>query len=273
MRHAADGIRGRIAQVDVTIAIEVHRIFHDAARHELGQADGARVGAEQGQRIDAILAREQQRVFQFALEKFHACRARRAFRIGKCQGGQRVEHAEASCVAAIHGFHADDADDDLGRHAILAFGALQRLRIFFPKFHARIDAHRLDEAGAVGLPVLRLAGRRRFHQLHRRFHIAHLADQRVQFGTVKAMLGGHVVEEGADLFPVGIVDKLAFEVELRRRFLCGRFAGSLFDGLGLGRAHGLGTVGGRNIAVFAGMHVGQAQGKGEQQGQGGVFDR
>jgi hypothetical protein len=113
----------RAEQVDLAAAVEVHRVFHQAAGHELRHADGAGKRALQRQRIDAVLAREQQRRFQLAAEEGHALAPLRRFRIGEGQRGQRVEHAEAAGVAAVHGFDADDADQDFGRDAVQRFGA------------------------------------------------------------------------------------------------------------------------------------------------------
>ena len=87
-------------------------------------------------------------------------------RFGEVEGqrGQRVHHAEVAHVLAVEGFHAQDADDDLGRHAVFTFGACQRVGMLLPEAHPGADAYRFDEAGTVGLPVFRRALRGRQHQ-------------------------------------------------------------------------------------------------------------
>jgi hypothetical protein len=90
--------------------------------------------------------RASSRVFSSSLRKKACARLVRRVRIGEGQRGQGVEHAEAAGVAAVHGFHADDADDDLGRHAVGRFGPRQRGGVLVPEAHAGIDADRLDEA-------------------------------------------------------------------------------------------------------------------------------
>src|SRR5256885_17171757 len=57
-------------------------------------------------------------------------------------------------LLAVDGLHADDADDDFGRHAVLLFGTRQRGGIVLPETGSGAYAHGLDKAAAVDAPVL-----------------------------------------------------------------------------------------------------------------------
>ena len=126
-RHAADGIDRAVDQIDTAIAVEVGGIAADAAGHELRGADGAGVGAPGRQRIQAVLAAVQQELLQLLAEVSGARR--------KVEGqrGERLDGGEFAGVATVEGFHADDGDDDLGRHAMFLRGALQCAGMLFPE--------------------------------------------------------------------------------------------------------------------------------------------
>ena len=264
-RHAADGVDRAVDQIDAAIAVEVGGIAADAAGHELRGADGACVGAPGRQRIQAVLAAVQQELLQLLAEVGGARR--------KVEGqrGERLDGGELAGVATVEGFHADDGDDDLGRHAMFLRGALQCAGMLFPELQAAIDAHRLQEAGPVGLPVRQLGcrggrgggcacgrgvtgrgwhgGRRRRgrHQRQRARVGADLREQCQQGVAVEAVALGHLAHEGLHLQVFGIVAGNGLGAAG-----CGSCAGSRCDGCrrgcrggGLGRGFGDGLCPGR----------------------------
>ena len=130
------------------------------------------------------------------------------FRKIEGQGGQSIHHTEVAHVAAIDGLHPDDADDDLCRYAELCFGALQGGSILAPKFHASLNANRVDEAAAVDAPILpdhaRAGG---LHGTHKTLHSgdeAGLADGLAHPFFVEISALGHVVCKAHDFFAVCI---------------------------------------------------------------------
>ena len=226
----------RIAQVDHAVAVEVDRVLAYAAGHELRPAHRAGVGAAQRERVDVAVARKEQGIGQFAAEVFHPRRTGWRVRIGKRQRGHCVHYTEASGVAAIHGFDPEDADDDVGRHAVLLFGAPQRLAVVVPEIHAGVDAHRFDKTRAVSGPVFGPPGRCRFHQLDRAVNEAHLAERRFQFGPAETIPGHHVVDEGAHLTPLAEVGEFTRVVCRDGSFANLRGALARFGSLGLAPA-------------------------------------
>src|SRR5690606_31312379 len=146
--HAADGVYGIIPDIDAAIAVEVHRIGAEAARHELRQTHGARIGALELQRIYLLFTRQLQKFAQLLTEKW--CTRR----VIEAQGGQGIEHPVIAGVAAIEGFHADDRHDHRGRHAVFALGAAQCLLVFAPEIHTTGDTRLGDEDRPVFLPGL-----------------------------------------------------------------------------------------------------------------------
>src|SRR5690606_5241353 len=82
---AADGVHRVVPDVDMTVAVEIHRISAEAARHELRQPHGTGVGALERQRIDLFLARKHEELPQLLAEE------RLAWRIIEAQRGQRID--------------------------------------------------------------------------------------------------------------------------------------------------------------------------------------
>ena len=101
-----------------------------------------------------------QELLQLAAKEFAALGCAR-MGLGEIESkrGQGIDHAEVAHLLPVDGFHADDADDDLGRHAEFLLGALQRGLVVLPEPHAGADADRVDEAAAVHTPVLGRARR------------------------------------------------------------------------------------------------------------------
>ena len=126
-RGAADGVGGVVPDVDVAVTIEVHGIGAEAARHELRQAHGPGVGPLESQRVDLLLAGQQQEFLELLAEEGLTRR------VVEARGRQRIDHAMAAGVATIEGFHADDRHDNFGRHAVLGFGTGQRRLVLAPE--------------------------------------------------------------------------------------------------------------------------------------------
>ena len=116
VRDAADGIH-RIPQIDVTVAVEIHRILLIRRRHKLTVTHRAGERSLQIQRIVLFVARHKQKGFQLAAEVAGTAR------IVKRQRGERVENARFPHDAAPARLYADNADDDLRRHAVDLLGA------------------------------------------------------------------------------------------------------------------------------------------------------
>ena len=133
-------------KVDFLVAVEVDRITPLAARHELRNADGTGEGAAHVDRVHAVLAGQQQELFEFRAEEVGAAR------VMEGQRRQRLEYPEIAGIAPVLGFDADDGDDDLGRHAIKGAGLGQGQPVFLPEADAAIDAALVQEARPVAFP-------------------------------------------------------------------------------------------------------------------------
>ena len=70
------------------------------------------------------------------------------------EGGQRIEHPEGAHVAPVEGLHPDHRHHHLGRHTPAGVRALEPARMRAPEAQAGVDACTVDEARAVGRPVL-----------------------------------------------------------------------------------------------------------------------
>ena len=152
--HRSDGIRRAAEQVNVLVAVVIHRVFQPAGRHELRQPHGACIAAAQIQRIVAVTGAQQQVRFQlFAKEAVARLGARMLLRKVKTQGRERIDHPHIAHMAAIDGFHPNNAHDGVRRYAVFALGALQSRRVLAPELHPGPDANRLDEAAAICRPV------------------------------------------------------------------------------------------------------------------------
>lgn len=129
----------------------------------------------------------------------------------KSQCGQRIEDAEVAHVLAVQRFHAEDADDDLGRHAIGLFGPCQRVLVLLPESGAGLDAARLDEALAVCGPVFSGRAGRGQDQLFDQRQAVGFADVLAQPGGRQGEAGGRLVSpgRGCRVVGVGLVDQLA----------------------------------------------------------------
>ncbi|MNZ92525.1 hypothetical protein D3C78_1115520 [compost metagenome] len=175
----------------MAVAVEVHRVGAEAARHELRQAHGAGVGALEGQRVDLLLAGQQEELAQLLAEEVGARR------IVEAEGGQRVDHPPVAGVAAEEGFHADDRHDHLRRHPVLALGTRQRLGMLVPELHAAADARVGEEDRPVLLPRLDPLGRPR-DGVEDRLLALHLGEQRLQLGGGEALVADQFADEFVD---------------------------------------------------------------------------
>ena len=271
--HRADGVGRAAEQVDAVVAIEVHGPLHPAAGHELAHAHGARVAAAQRERVRSGAVREAQELLQLAAEVLGAClRAGVGCGEVEAQRGQGVDHAEIAHLLAVDGLHADDADDDFGRHAVLLFGTRQRGGIGLPEACSGAYAHGLDKAAAVDAPVLGRALGSRRHQAGHLGQKARLGDgvahpvhrQVVAHRNV----GSHL--HGVRPFAVG---RAALHGLGHGGAACRRGGGSsgraLFRGRfgrGLGGSLGCAGLGGRRLAGQ--RAAGQGGGRKQQQGGG-----
>jgi len=204
--HRAYGVLRAAPQIDAAVAIEVHGPARPAGRHELAQAHGAGVAAARLVRVDAGTVHQAQELLQLALEEGAPLGGARVG-VGEVegQGGQRVDDTVAAHVPAVQGLHADDADDDLGRHAVLRLGARQGLGVVLPEAQAGADAHRLDKARAVGGPVLGAAFGRRQHQARHLAQQPRLADGLAHPFALQAAALGQVVGEAHGIGALGVV--------------------------------------------------------------------
>ncbi|MCY1209486.1 hypothetical protein D9M72_211390 [compost metagenome] len=204
-RHRADHVDRVVHEVDAAVAVEVDRVLGDAAGHELRHAHGAGVAAHGRERVVGGAAFGAQEAFELAAEEGDALgRARVALREVEGQRGQRIDHAEVAHVAAVDGLDADDADDDFRRHAVGGLGARERLGVGAPEAHAGRDAHRVDEAAAVGLPVLHGADGARQHQARHVGQEARGTDGGAHPVAVEVAALGDIVGERHGVVPRGV---------------------------------------------------------------------
>ena len=197
-----------MVQVDVLVAVEVHRMCQDARGHELRHADGAGVAAVPRERIHAFLLAQQKIVLQLAAKEAAAVAA--AAGKVEAQRGQRIDGAEAAHLLAVDRLDADDADDHLRRHAIALFGELQPLLVRIPERHAGRDAPGFDEAVPVSHPVLRRARRRRHDEAGDARDEASLRQGVAHRCRIQAMPVGHLVGKAHHVVALPVGDELGF---------------------------------------------------------------
>ena len=143
----------------MAVAVEVDRVLVEARRHELRHAERAGVAAAPGERIDAFALAEDEPALELVLEEGAAVAP--AGREVEGEGRKRIDDAKVAHLLAVDRFDADDADDDLGRHAVHLLGLVEPALVGAPERGAGAQANRLDEAGPVRGPVLRRPCRRR----------------------------------------------------------------------------------------------------------------
>jgi hypothetical protein len=120
------------------------------------------------------------------------------------QRGQRVDHAVAAHLLPVHGFHADDADDDFDGNQILLGRTLQRGAVRLPEGHSGANPDRVDEAATVDPPVLGGAGGRRQHQSRDTGQEMRLPDGLTHPVAVQVAARSHVVGPAHDVLARGI---------------------------------------------------------------------
>src|SRR5581483_3267522 len=94
--------------------------------HELRNTERAGIGALNGARVGLELARQQQELRQLLAEEVGAAR------IGEAEREQGVERRVLAAVRAVARFDPDDRHDQLGRHAVTALGARERVPVLLP---------------------------------------------------------------------------------------------------------------------------------------------
>ena len=177
----------------MAVAVEVDRVLVEARRHELRHAQGAGIAAAPGERVDPFAVAQHEPVLQLVAEELAAVLAPGRKVEGK--GGERVDDPEVAHLPPVDGLDADDPDDDLRRHAVDLLGLRQPLLVGAPEGDAGADADRLDEAGAVGGPVLRRAGRRRHDEARHARHEAGLLQGGADPGGIEAAALGQGIGE------------------------------------------------------------------------------
>jgi len=150
---------------------------------------------------------QHQEVPQLVLEECAAVFAAR--RKVEGQRGEGVQDAKPAGHAAEECLDADDADHHLGRHAIALLGRQEPVLVGAPEGHAGLDAPGLDEACAVGGPVLGGTSRRRHDQSGHRGHVAGLSQGLLDPVSIELVRVGDVVHP--------LRDVLAVQVRRRRR--------------------------------------------------------
>ena len=210
---AADHVGGAVLQVDMAVAVEVDRVLVEARRHELRHADGAGVAAGPGERLDAFALAEHEPALELVLEEVAAVAA--AGRKVEGERRQRIDDAKVAHLAAIDRLDADDADDDLRRHAVQLLGGREPRLVGLPELRPGLDADRLDEAGAIGGPVLRRAGRRRHDVARDARHEARLRQRRADPGGIELAALGQRVGEAHDVVALAIGDEVGSAVVAR----------------------------------------------------------
>ncbi|MCY1426216.1 hypothetical protein D9M71_420320 [compost metagenome] len=185
---AADGVHRVAPDVDVAVTVEIHGEGAEAARHELRQAHGAGVGTLEHQRIDLLLAGQQEELLELLAEEVGTRR------VVEAQGREGVDDAEVAGVAAVEGLDANDRHYHLGRHAVLFLGAGQGIGMLVPEVHAFLDARRRDEDRPVFLPgpdPLGGAG----DGIENGLFALHLAEQVHQLLAGETIVAGHLGDE------------------------------------------------------------------------------
>ena len=81
---------------------------------------------------------------------------------------QRIDHPEVAHVFAIQRFYANDANDDVGGHAILLLGFGQAVDIGAPKGDTGVNTVGFNKPLTVGAPIFGHAHRWWQHQHHHR---------------------------------------------------------------------------------------------------------
>ena len=203
--YRANGVAGAVEQVNAAVTIKIHGKFVPAGGHELTEPHGTCIAAAQRKWVAACAVGGDQHLFQLAPEIVGAglgagVRLRKVQR----QRGQGIHHAEVAHVAAIDGFHADDADDDFGGHAKLLLGTRKRLAVGMPELHTGANAHGVDKAAAVHRPVFHKGLACGRHQTGDHGQILRFTQLRTHPVGRQVAAGGNVVGQLHGITPAGI---------------------------------------------------------------------
>ncbi|MNZ99603.1 hypothetical protein D3C78_1189350 [compost metagenome] len=146
--NAADGVVGVGPDINVAIAVEIHRIGAETARHELWQPHGAGVRPLERQRVDLLFPGQQQEFTQLLAEELGT------WRVVETQGRQGVDHPIVAGITTKKGLDTDDRDDHLGRHAVFLLGTGQNCLMLTPEVHAAGNSRVREEHRAIFFPLL-----------------------------------------------------------------------------------------------------------------------
>src|SRR3569623_1038195 len=188
---AANSVHRIVPEVAVAVAVEIDRIAAEAARDELRLAEGAGVGAFHVERIDALLAGQNQVLLELAAKEFGAGR------VVEGQRRERIDDAIFALVSPVAGLDADDGGDDLGRHAVSSLGALQSVDMALPELCAAFDARALNEDRAVLVP--RFAFGRTRDRVDNVLAEFHLLEPSLELRAIETVTLHHLDDEGGDL--------------------------------------------------------------------------
>src|SRR5260221_9498397 len=102
VRHAADDVGNVFPEIYFSVAVEIHRETPVAGRHELRHADRSGKRALDRDGIEAILARKEQKLLEFAAEV--DC----TFRQFESQRIERVDDPELARALSVYRCDAVD---------------------------------------------------------------------------------------------------------------------------------------------------------------------
>ena len=206
--HRREHVRQRAEQVAAAVAVAVAGVGAVARRHELAVAHRAGVAALERGQVEVFFLGQQHHLRQFVAEELRAhglaldLVGLAADGIEERQRVQRIKHRVAAGVAAVAGFHADDGDDDLGRHAGVGFDLGQLFAVAREEGAAFGDAAIDDEDGAVLLPGLHRFGRAR-HGVHDALPVVGAVEPGFHLRRFQAVLLRGVGDERGALRGVG----------------------------------------------------------------------
>src|SRR5450830_689687 len=186
--HAANGVISVGPDIDMPGAVEIHRIGAKTARHELRQAHGSGVGALEAQRVELLFTGQQEELTQLLAEKIGPRR------VVEAQGRQGVDHPVIAGITAKKGFHADDRDNHLGRHAVFLLGTGQGRFMLAPEIDAAGHSRIGDKNRPVFLPRLDPFRRAR-NSVENALLALDLTEHLHQLLTGKAVVAGHFRDE------------------------------------------------------------------------------
>ena len=118
----AYGINRGIFKIDLAVTIEIKSISSYAAGHELRVSYGSGIWTVEIHWIRTVFSGQQKKIFQFPTKKRFPDRLIGRLRIIESQCGKRIDCPEIAGMVSIYRFNAENADNDMGRHAEFFLG-------------------------------------------------------------------------------------------------------------------------------------------------------